>query len=923
MAKKMTKEQQMAVEIVDRAIVVSANAGSGKTSTMIERLVTLINEHKCSVSEILALTFTRSASMEMKQRMFVALQNSEVLTEEEKQNELSELNVADICSLDSFCQKIIKKYFYVKGIDPNFGVIDEVEAGYLKATALSDTLTEFSESQELLEFAQMMGATKNLNKISELILKFSEFLFTLKDPLEFLAEQNGNSAKQYNLVVHYALDKFKTTVLSLKVALSDAIKEIIMNGWDGLLECVQAAYNYCDLFKTFKLDEVALLKNIPVFPKLPSTSKGKTEEELAYKKEMTALINTVTARLKEFSYIFCFGNANELALRYDRSLVYVKTLCRLTASYINNYAKLKSARNVLDFTDLEDKAIEILRDANVGSETRNKYKYVCVDEFQDTNEKQSELLSLICGENNTFFVGDPKQSIYKFRQCDLNIFVELIEKFKKDKNKLFIPFNQNFRSHKLILSFVNKVFNGVMTKDVANIDYKGENQFSNLRVLRFKLGGDLKRVSPRKVQHIDRVRTYYLVKCDEKVRFETEIALKAHKRLNAAVQSGVACRCFKTRVASDVYSVVNESKSGAITKTIDEGDVAVSYITEFFEKKIRITDPQTRKKRRVRFSDFVILLRDRKLFKSYIAKLNEAGIPVSAKFKLNLIKESCVMNLINILRTISNPNQDLPLAATLKIIGRFSEREMLEIRSRYTADYFYLAYQMALADVEGGLSFRPRLVDFEKTIEKYRFLAQNFSVSQLLSCIINDCGLKNYFLSLENGVDKLKQVELFLAKLSGKSFENSVDEFLHFIDSYEDAFKVDYSTVSSDNCVKITTIHDSKGLEYPITIVGGCGSSFNISKTAEIGYTKELGVACQDFDLVKRTKMPSIAHYSVFMNKKNDELLEEMRVYYVALTRPKEYLMLVGVAPKEGEGEKVWSKLDCKSFYEFMTFMEK
>lgn len=951
MAKKMTKEQQMAVEIIDKAIVVSANAGSGKTSTMVERLVTLINNHKCSVSEILALTFTRSASTEMKQRMFTALQKSEVLTEEEKQNELSELNVADICSLDSFCQKIIKKYFYVKGVDPNFGVIDEVEAGYLKATALSDTLSQFSDSQELLQFAQMMGATKNLNKINELILNFSEFIFTLKDPIEFLDSQINDSAKQYNLVVQYALDKFKATVLQMKVVLRDAILTIEMNGWDGLKESVQAVYNYCNLFETFKLDETEKLARIPVFPKLPNTSRGKTEEELAYKKEMTTLINYVVGKLKDFAHVFCFGNVNELAQRYDRSLVYVKTLCRMTKAYIGNYAKLKSSRNVLDFTDLEDKAIEILRNSNVNVETRNKYKYVCVDEFQDTNEKQSELLSLICGQNNTFFVGDPKQSIYKFRQCDLNIFVELIEKFKSDKNKEFIPFNQNFRSHKHILAFVNKVFNGVMTKSVTNIDYKGENQFANLRVLRLKLRGNLRSAPARKINFIDRVRTYYLVKGEDKIHLECDLMIKMRKRLckfspsltrnksnfnNECVEKLKEATCdfeasstkkfskiFKTALPNPVYSVVTEQVKKSETITTDEGDVAVSYIAEFFEKKIRITDPQTRQKRRVRFSDFVILLRDRKLFKNYIDKLNKAGIPVSAKFKINLIKEPCVMNIISILRTISNPYQDLPLAGSLKIVGKFSEREMFEIRKVCPENYFYRAYELALVNDNLSEGLRKKLVDFSQKIKKYRLIAQNFTVSQLVSYIIDDCNLKNYYLSLENGVDKLKQVELFLAKISGKSFETSVDEFLHFIDSYEDAFKVDYSTVSSDNCVKITTIHDSKGLEYPITIVGGCGSNFNISKTAEIGYTKELGVACQDFDLVKRTKTPSVAHYSVFQNKKNDELLEEMRVYYVALTRPKEYLMLVGNAPKNGDSDKVWSILDCKTFYEFMLFMEK
>ncbi len=937
MAKKMTKEQQLAVKTTDRAVVVSANAGSGKASTMIARLVKLVEEHKCSVSEILALTFTRSATTEMKQRLFSALQKSDVLTDDEKRRELTELNVADISSLDGFCQKIIKKYFYVKGIDPNFGVIDAVEAGYLKAKALEDTFSEFGEKPEFLELAQILGATKNLNKISKLVYDFSDFLFTLKSPKEFVDNQLRNSAQQYNLCVHYMLDCFKVDCLRMRAALSEMKSTVEMCGYDErMIERIDVLLKFLNQFKLFKLDETKYFAAIPELPKSQSDKKGKTEDELEFRSQMKDRTKEYADALAKYALIFPFGNTTKLAQSYENSLIYVKTLCKVTEKYIENYAKMKSVRNVLDFTDLEDRAIEILRDENVKNETRSKYKYICVDEFQDTNEKQSELLSLVCGENNTFFVGDPKQSIYKFRQCDLNIFVELIERFKEDKSKKFIAFKQNFRSHKHILMFVNRIFKNIMTKQVANIDYVGDNEFSNLNVRVFRLKGTLKNIRPRKVGYIDRVRTYYLAKGDDKVHFESEPMLKSRKKLQKCekkLQSDVKIEeksskkenikkqpiIYKVEKKCEIYSVVREQKRKTLTKTFGEGDVIVNYITEFFEKKIRITDPETKQKRPVRFSDFVILLRSRTHFDDYIETLNGAGIPVSAKFNLNLIKEPCVINVINILRAVSNPNQDLPLACSLKIVGGFSERELYEIRESYKEDYYYIACQNLLNDESVQSKLKEKLQNFAKKLEKYRVLAQNFTVSQLLYYIIDDCNLKNYFLSQNDGVDKLKQVELFLAKLEGKSFETSVDEFLHFIDNFEEAFKVDYSTVSSDNCVKITTIHDSKGLEYPITIIGGCGSLFNSTNDTEFCFTKELGLAGKDFDLVKRTKCDSIAHVAVLKNKQMDELLEQMRVLYVALTRPKEYLMLVGVKPKKAP-EKV---VDAKCIYDFIEFMEK
>ena len=935
MAKSMTKEQQLAVKTTDRAVIVSANAGSGKTSTMIARLVKLVEEHKCSVSEILALTFTRSATTEMKQRLFSALQNSTVLNDDEKRKELTELNVADIASLDSFCQKIIKKYFYILGIDPNFGVIDKVEAGYLKAKALDDTFNEFGEKIEFLELAQVLGATKNLDKISELIYDFSSFLFTLKDPQEYLDNQLNGSAQQYNLAVHYMLDCLKNDILQMKNTLKLIKSEILINSYDEKLnERIDVLIDFSNLFKTFKLDEIKNFAQLPELPESPRDRAGKTAEELDFRKEIGAITKNYIEKMKEYAIIFAFGDTTRLAKCYENSLIYVKTLCRITKKYIENYSKIKSARNVLDFTDLEDNAIKILQNQDVKSETRNKYKYICVDEFQDTNEKQSELLSLVCGENNTFFVGDPKQSIYKFRQCDLNIFVELIDKFKSDKTKKFIAFKQNFRSHKHILTFVNKVFKNIMTKDFANIDYVGDNEFSNLNVRTFRLKGTFKNAHPRKVGYIDRVRTYYLTSSDDKVHLESGNFLKSHRKFKKCItlaRQTVAVNklmsqkfkikeqhiTYRAQKPCEIYSVMREQQRTLTTKTFGDADVVVSYITEFFEKKIRITDSDTKRKRLVRFSDFVILLRDRTHFDDYIKALALAGIPVSAKFKLNLVKEPCVMNIINVLRAVSNPNQDLALACSLKIIGGLNEREMFEIRENYKEDYFYKAYQNFIASENNQSQTIEKLQNFAQKLEKYRFLARNFTVSQLLHYIIDDCNLKNYFLSQSNGVDKLKQVELFLAELEGKSFERSVDEFLHFIDSYEKAFEVDYSTVSSDNCVKITTIHDSKGLEYPIVIIGGCGRPYNFTKDSAFCFTKEMGLAGKSFDLIKRTETDSIAHASIQRNKQKDELLEEMRILYVALTRPKEYLMLVGAKPKTSR-ERV---ADVKCIFDFVEFM--
>lgn len=905
----MTEEQQKAVDTTDRSVVVSANAGSGKTSTMVQRLVSIVLQKQATVDEILALTFTRSASMEMKQRLANEL---EKLLSDEKydkkyiENQINELNVSDICSLDSFCQKLIKKYFYTLDIDPNFAIIDEVEAGYLKSNALQSTLIEFGEMQEFRNLTQVLKDTKKLENITKQITKFSKFLFSLVDYNDFIKKVT-NKTKIYDECVKFVLQRFKVALLGFKEQFNFLKIEVLANDWELLKSNINLAVEFCDLFDKFTLDEMSAFKKFPLF-KYSSTKKGRTEEELALQKTMQLLTDDFDKEMQIFRIVFCNGDIVQMVKHYDNSYASVETLCKLTNRYIEKYAELKEMRNVLDFTDLEDKAIEILKQENVRNEVKNHYKFVCIDEFQDTNEKQSVLLSYICGENNSFFVGDPKQSIYNFRQCDLNIFVSLIEQFQNDDSKVAMSFNQNFRSHKQILQYVNEVFSKIMTKQATNIDYENENQFEKLRCLRLKLKGKLKVRKAKKVNYVDRVKIFVLHKKKKGLIFEKtfvkkEIVLKICK---------LKKRKFSFKNKSAVYSVLGSQLSQLKYVTTSEGQIAVDYILDFFKKKIKIIDPETKLKRKVKFSDFAILLRSHSKIKEYVDVFKENNIPVSAKVKINLVEEPHIAVLINTLRAISNPKQDYPLACSLKLLGGFDEEELFEIRQNYQDGFFYQAVDNYIDGV-----LQCKLENFKKQLQELRTLSKNFNVSYLLRKIIFDTNYENQLLSREDGFNNLSQLNLFLFKLETKSFNQSCDEFLQFIDNYSSAFEVEFSTVSSDNCVKITTIHDSKGLEFPITIVGGCGKAFKLSNLEDFIYTKNLGLGCVSADLEKRIKQATISQYANYLQKLTDEILEEMRILYVAMTRPKEYLALIGEEVKLKEERKL-DVLKARTFFDFV-----
>ena len=910
----MTEEQQKAIDTIDRAVIISANAGSGKTSTMVKRLISIIDKGIADVSQILALTFTNSAATEMKQRLAFELQellNKNLDRKKEIEKQIAELNVADISSLDSFCQKVIKKYFYIIDIDPNFNIIDEVEAGYLKSNALETTLIEYADTLPFRDLTQSLKDIKKFDHITELIYKFSEFLFTLVDYKKYL-EEVKDTEKLYKKVCDYTSKRFIDMIGYYKDKFDYYHEIILSQDYELLKGNCELAFKFIHLFDDFTFDKLKNLSAMPEFLPFSRVKKGREDDELELQEEMKNVVNAFKEDMSEYLQVFCYGNLNDVQRHFDKSNENVKFIIELTTSFIDKYNELKANRNVLDFTDLEDKAIEILQNTTVQNEIKNNYKFVCVDEFQDTNEKQSALLDTICGQTNTFFVGDPKQSIYNFRQCDLNIFVQLIDEFKLDKSKLALSFNQNFRSHKKILEFVNDVFDKIMTKNVANIDYKGENRFENLKELRLKYKGEIGKA--KKVNNIDRVKIFVLDKECQGLYFDKPL-------IKDKILKFAKCKNLKYRTHKhyNVYSVLNDQNRTIKYQETTEGQIAVQYILNFFDKKIRIRDPETKQKRPVKFSDFVILLRSRKDFQMYIDALKEYSIPVSAKFKFNLIELPHIQMLVNLLKCVNNPKDDLPIATALKLICKLNDIQMYRIRERQKDGFFYQAVKNFEPEDEKDIELKEKLQIFENKLKEYTILARNFNVSKLLSHIIYENDLYNYFLVEEDGIDKVEQINLFLSKMENKSFDENLNEFLQFIDNYKKAFEVDFSTVASDNSVKITTIHDSKGLEFPITIVGGCGNTFNLSKQTDFVYSKELGVGGLDVDLVKRVKYPTISHSAIFTQKQVEEILEEMRILYVALTRPKEYLALIGKErTTKFDNLDEYTILKCRSFFDFI-----
>ena len=840
-----TTSQQNVIDFRGKNMLVSASAGTGKTTIMIERIVSLI-EQGADVSEIVVVTFTNLAAAEMKARLAAKLaekrDNPRIIEQLEK------LDNASICTLHSFCSELLKNYFYVVDIDPAFTILDNITVSTLRKNTLDDVFAEyFSCKDDVFRRVYKIFATHRREE------NFKSTLLTLYDFSRCLEDFSAWYQKKRNNFLNYSDDN--PIMATLLQDIAQSVDYYKRNMQDFVERSRVENLDYTDLF----LYNAELLDNIRLdtlenalndiskisLQALPRKSKKSvfTEIEENIRQNFKDLKDEVEKFADRYATLCRGESIAKLWEETQQCTVYIDKLVEIVTKFDQEFFQAKKQRGGVDFNDLEHLTLQLLRDNEALANIRSRYKLVFVDEYQDTNPVQEAIVSGLATPNNLFMVGDVKQSIYGFRGCEPAIFVDKYTRYKSCSEGCVEELNDNFRSNSEVLNFVNIVFNGIMTDSFGKVDYR------NTAQLRGETLPTLKTPSVR-VDLISKVER-------EKVEID------------------------------DLYDITEDI---AINECVEQGELIAKRIKEYVGMAYRDKDGNAK---RISYGDIVILMRGLTnkavdIYNTLVAH----NIPVSAGFKVDGFSSKEVRDLVTLFRVIDNPYNDVYLVgACLTSFGGFTERELGIIR--LDTDGRVPFYERLQNYAVKGLNDEivRKIKDFLEFIRQIRFYSRSASVCELALYVLKVKDYHLYVQSLPNGGMRLTKLYAFIDSVKDATYGQSVEKFLSFVDETDD--KRAESSLSSGNTVRLMTMHASKGLEFPIVIIAGVESQFNFDNFA-LEKNADLGLAIRYYNFQTMRVADTLGATACGMFNKTKQREEEMRLLYVAMTRPKFVLNIVG-----------------------------
>ena len=800
--KNYTSDQRKAVIAEGRNVLVSASAGSGKTFVMIERVIRLIVEGKAEVGEILAVTYTTAAAEEMKQKLVKAI-IAEINAGRDAarfRKALSEVPTASISTFHSFCANLIRTYFYALNVDPSVSVADENQSGELKNKALDSLFESLYEArdEDFLYLVRIMGRSRGDDTLKDTVKELYEFASSEKSAEEFLTKAAENITEKSFYKSENELYGIFAAYIKELIRIGENLSSLAENyGYAAYVKYVGellVKLKTCLNAKDFRSLIKAAGLSVPTAPRMNS----KDDEDLAaYKVKLEYFKKKCKDVYDDIRKATPNGDEEKDLSEYLSTARATKALCRLTIDFGKEYARLKADAAALDFSDLEHFAYRLLSEnPDVLSAVKQKYKYVFADEYQDVNGIQEAILSLISSDN-AFMVGDVKQSIYAFRGCNPDIIAAKFERYERGEGET-VSLDANFRSTDAVLAAVNKTFSPIMTKDFGGTDYKNN-----------PMTGSGK----------------YPQGYGETILIEIPEAEK------------------EKTIKGGVYDIVDDVNAPAPKAAFAEGAVVANIVRK--EAGGKVYDLKAKREREVTPKDFAVLTRNSSGFPTEIVRhLKRNDIPVSSSAKNPVGDYPEIKLLKDLLKIIVRFADDAPLFACLKsAIGGVSEAEAAEIkRSAYKAitidktdnpsttkkPTFADCYRRYLVSGEDE-NIRNKLENFDEYISKIRLLSGFENAGEILSRVLSETGLDLEILSQKNGEIRLSRVERFIAEAGSGENGLSVRKFLTRVES--DDGDVSVGSSDGDDSVIVTSMHASKGLEYPIVILAGLGKRFNLEDT--------------------------------------------------------------------------------------------
>lgn len=866
-----TNEQQKVIDLRDRNILVSAAAGSGKTAVLVERIITMLtaDQDPVSVDELLIVTFTEAAAAEMKERIRDAIEKK---LEEQPDNEhlkqqATLIHNALITTIHSFCLSVIRDHFHVIDLDPGFRVGEEGELKLLQRDVIGEVLEEkYQEgTPRFLDFVESYAEARSDRRLEELILHIYEFARSDPDGDGWLARcteayrTKDLAALESSPYVRLAVDRTRRYLQDAKGMLEQALA--LCRNEDG-----PGAYE--ENLKT-DLEIIKKLEQANTYAELqtavgkvrwtrlaPNRSKTASEEKTAYVKEAREEVKGLIAELKEQYFR---QSPEEILQDLKVCLPAVEELTDLVRRFGKRYEEAKQSRSLIDFSDMEQYALQILTEKSeegfqpsaVAREYQKQFREIMIDEYQDSNLIQETILTSVSriaeGRCNMFMVGDVKQSIYRFRLSRPELFLEKFHTYSmEDGQKQRIDLHKNFRSRKEVLDSVNQIFFRLMEEDLGGITYDSQAALYP--------GAEYLPVPDPDTEVL-------MIDCASKEAKGEERKLEAR---------AIAARIRQMRACGQV------------------------------------TDKKTGTLRPVRYSDIVILTRSiQGIADVFAEELNREGIPTYTGTKEGYFAAREIGVILDYLRVLDNPRQDIPLTAVLTSpIGDLRETELARIRSARQEVPFYEA---AWDYRHQGDTLAEKMDVFWQQLEKFREMVPYTPIHELLWRILDETGYGDYAAAMPGGEQRAANLEMLIEK--ARSFEAaSYKGLFHFIRYMEQLQKydVDYGEASVEDeqsdTVRIMTIHKSKGLEFPVVFVSGMGKRFNM-RDARAGIVLHvgLGIGLDAVRLSERTRSASLIKKVIQKEEALDSLGEEMRVLYVALTRAREKLIITGSLADPGK----------------------
>ena len=914
-----TTEQQQVIDLRNRNILVSAAAGSGKTAVLVERIVKIITDknHPVDIDHLLIVTFTNAAAAEMRERIGNAIEKAldEQPGDEHLLRQLTLIHNAQITTIDSFCLYVVRNHFHEIDLEPNFRIGDEGELKLLCEDVLGRVLEQNYEepSEAFSDFVEGYASGRTDAALNEMILQLYEFSRSYPWPEKWLDSFVG----AYRIETREELDRAEwlaPLTENIRFVLKDCeqlLKQALAvtqqdDGPDMYEKAVRSDLEkYEGLSKLTSFCELSGALSDIKYDRLASSRGFEGDpDKLELVKSLREQAKDVVKKLCK-QYFFC--SPEMMIEQLERTEPMLEEVVRLTKQFADEFAAAKRRKNLVDFHDVEHFALQILVDEETekakktAEEFRDTFEEIMIDEYQDSNEVQETLLRSISreerGENNIFMVGDVKQSIYRFRLARPELFMKKYDSYSLEESTTQrIDLHKNFRSREEVLTCTNDIFYKIMARSLGNVEYDEEAAL---------YPGASYPAMPVQENPVGEKAAE-----DEKV-------------------SGKQINGFTPEILlADSNDELLEDTDFSDKKTLEAKIVAEEI--RHLMKTQPVTDKATGELRAARYSDIVILLRSLSGWAdSLVEVLNGNGIPAHTVSSTGYFSTVEVQTVLSILRLLDNPRQDIPMAAVLRSpMAGLTDEELAVLRLEDGSVPFHeavLELAEGLYEEDGKKEIsnpeadqkqgknadekpenhiestaHQKLLEFYKKYRQLRQLVPDTPIHELIEIILCETGYGHYVAAMPAGNRRTANLNMLLEKAAAyeKTSYKGLFHFVRYIDELQ-KYDVDFGEADmvgeNEDVVRIMSIHKSKGLEFPIVIVSGMGKNFNKQDTrSKMVLHPELGIGLDYMDGKKRIKSPTIAKKAIAKQIDLENLGEELRVLYVALTRAKEKLILTG-----------------------------